>query len=427
MNTFSAEDGLSREVEKAAESKDDIASTPPASLTTATTEKNEEMAAEVDEKKPDDDNDNDKDDDDNDDDEDEEAYPSGIRLVCIVTSLCMTVFLFALDGTILATAQPAITDQFNSLDDISWYSAAFFLTTCAFQLPFGKAYALLNVKMTFIVSVLIFLVGSAVCGATPTSIGLIIGRAIAGIGGAGVLGGVFIIIAKQIPLRKRSLYAGFVGAAFSIASVLGPVIGGAFTTNVSWRWYVFHSLSSYILRYLHTRTHQLSGASTSTYPWVPSSSSSYSGVSPTLVRPAKSSKRRAGCRRFANSIPLGRQSSWDPSPLCYWPLHGAVKRAIGVRVVPLRLWSCLPSRLSSGRRCNISKAKKPRYPGVWSSSVRSQEPRYIRFSAVLRLPLSSTGFRFGSNPSRETTPKSPASTVSPLRLESSFSPSEPED
>lgn len=174
-------------------------------------------------------------------DEDEEnpdAYPSGIRLICIVASLCLTVFLFTLDGTILATALPEITDRFNSLDDIAWYSAAFFLTTCAFQLPFGRAYQLLNVKMTYQASVLTFLLGSAVCGATPSSIGLIIGRAIAGIGGAGVIGGVFIIIAKNIPLRKRGLYAGFVGASVSISSVLGPVIGGAFTTHASWRWYI---------------------------------------------------------------------------------------------------------------------------------------------------------------------------------------------
>ncbi|KAK4989977.1 hypothetical protein LTR50_002888 [Elasticomyces elasticus] len=177
-----------------------------------------------------------------DDGEDGSAYPSGIRLVLIMASLCLTLFLFALDGTILATALPQITDQFNSLNDIAWYSAAFFLTTCAFQLPFGRAYSLLNTKWTYLVSVFIFLVGSAVCGATPTSIGLIIGRAIAGIGGAGVIGGVFIIISKSIPLRKRSLYTGFIGASLSISSVLGPIIGGALTTNVSWRWCFYINL-----------------------------------------------------------------------------------------------------------------------------------------------------------------------------------------
>jgi MFS family permease len=174
------------------------------------------------------------------------VYPHGLRLVFLTISLCMTVFLFALDGTILATVIPQITDQFGSIDDIAWYAAGFFLTTCAFQLPFGRAYTLLNTKWTYQGSLVVFLIGSAVCGATPTSIGLIFGRAIAGIGGAGVIGGVFIIISKSIPLRKRSLYGGFVGAALSISSVLGPVIGGVFTTRASWRWYVItFSCSTY--------------------------------------------------------------------------------------------------------------------------------------------------------------------------------------
>ena len=174
---------------------------------------------------------------DNDDDaEDESSYPTGVRLILIVISLCFAVFLFALDGTILATALPVITTQFDSLDDIAWYGAAFFTTTCAFQLPFGRAYTLLNTKWTYLFSVFIFLVGSAVCGAAPNSMALIIGRAIAGIGGAGVVAGVFIIIAKNIPLRKRSLYAGFIGASLGISSVIGPLIGVVLTTNSTWRW-----------------------------------------------------------------------------------------------------------------------------------------------------------------------------------------------
>lgn len=157
--------------------------------------------------------------------EDDGAYPTGVRLLLIVASLFMTLFLFALDGTILATALPVITSEFDGLDDVAWYSAAFFITTCAFQLPFGRAYVLLNTKWTYLASVVIFLIGSAVCGAAPNSIALIIGRAIAGIGGAGVVGGVLIIVAKSIPLRKRSLYTGLIGASLAVCSVVGPIIG----------------------------------------------------------------------------------------------------------------------------------------------------------------------------------------------------------
>jgi MFS family permease len=155
-------------------------------------------------------------------------YPKGLKLVLIFVSLCSSTFLVALDSTIIATAIPTITSQFNSLDDISWYNAAFLLTLCAFQLPYGRAYTLLNTKWTFLSSIAIFLVGCIVCGTAPNSIALIIGRAIAGTGGSGIFSGCFIIITEVITLRKRSLFAGFIGATFGIASVIGPLIGKSF-------------------------------------------------------------------------------------------------------------------------------------------------------------------------------------------------------
>jgi len=89
----------------------------------------------------------------------------------------------------------------------------------------GRAYSLLNNKTVYIVSLVIYLAGSALCGAAPTSLTLIIGRALQGVGLAGVFGGTFILIARITPLRTRSLYAGLCGAAYAIASVVGPVLG----------------------------------------------------------------------------------------------------------------------------------------------------------------------------------------------------------
>lgn len=90
---------------------------------------------------------------------------------------------------IVATAIPAITDEFGSVTDIGWYASAFMLTTCAFQLLFGKLYTAFSIKYVWLASVLIFEIGSAVSGAASNSVALIVGRAIAGIGGAGTLSG----------------------------------------------------------------------------------------------------------------------------------------------------------------------------------------------------------------------------------------------
>jgi MFS family permease len=172
----------------------------------------------------------------------QQEYPSGLKLTTIMVGLCLAVFLVALDNTIIVTAIPAITDAFHALSDIGWYGSAYLLTTCAFQLLYGKLYTHFNIKLVFLLAITCFEVGSLICGAAPTSTALIVGRAVAGLGAAGIFSGALIIIAHNVPLVKRPVYSSTVIGMYGIASVAGPLMGGALTDNVSWRWCFYINL-----------------------------------------------------------------------------------------------------------------------------------------------------------------------------------------
>ncbi|CAG8366582.1 unnamed protein product [Penicillium salamii] len=174
--------------------------------------------------------------------EDGTEYPTGPKLALIVLALCLSVFLVALDNSIIATAIPKITDKFHSLEDVGWYGSAYLLTTASLQLLFGKFYTFFSIKWVYLIAIGIFELGSLICGVANNSLTLIMGRAVAGIGSAGIFSGALIILAHSVALDKRPLYTGFIGSMYGIASVAGPLLGGVFTDKVTWRWCFYINL-----------------------------------------------------------------------------------------------------------------------------------------------------------------------------------------
>ncbi|KAM5444078.1 hypothetical protein MferCBS31731_000595 [Microsporum ferrugineum] len=175
-------------------------------------------------------------------DEDGTEYPSKFALSFIVVALILSIFLIALDMTIVATAIPTITAQFKSLDQVGWYGSAFFLTVASFQSTWGKAFKYFPLKTVFMLAIFVFEVGSLICAVANNSTTLIVGRAIAGAGASGLTGGVYTIIGFSVPPQQRPAFTGILGATYGVASAIGPLLGGVFTDKVSWRWCFYINL-----------------------------------------------------------------------------------------------------------------------------------------------------------------------------------------
>ncbi|KAG0633768.1 major facilitator superfamily domain-containing protein [Tuber brumale] len=176
----------------------------------------------------------------------EEAPPrtvTGVVWVLVVISILSSTFLFALDNTVVADIQASVITDFGEIEKLSWLGIAFVLAGCATILPWGKAYGVFNAKWLYILSVFIFEVGSAVCGAAPNMNALIIGRAVAGLGGSGMYLGSLNLLSVTTTVHERPAYIGATGLTWGLGTVLGPVVGGAFSeSSATWRWAFYINL-----------------------------------------------------------------------------------------------------------------------------------------------------------------------------------------
>jgi MFS family permease len=137
----------------------------------------------------------------------------------------------------VGTAIPRITDDFHTLESVSWYGSAYFMTFGGFQSFWGKVFRYYPLKTSYLITLFIFELGSLICGLAKDPATLVVGRAIAGVGGAGIATGSFTILAFAVRPKTRPQFMGMVGATYGISAVVGPLLGGVFTDKASWRWW----------------------------------------------------------------------------------------------------------------------------------------------------------------------------------------------
>src|SRR3978361_422792 len=158
------------------------------------------------------------------------------HILLIFAGLMVTMLLASLDQTIFSTALPTIVGELHGVDHMIWVTTAYILASTIMLPVYGKLGDLIGRKGLFIAAIGLFIAGSIVGGLSDTMTQLIVGRAIQGLGGGGLMLLSRAVIADVVPARERGRYMGIMGGVFALSSVAGPLLGGWFTEGPGWRW-----------------------------------------------------------------------------------------------------------------------------------------------------------------------------------------------
>ncbi|KUJ10081.1 putative multidrug resistance protein fnx1 [Mollisia scopiformis] len=173
----------------------------------------------------------------------EPASPNrGWRFWAIMTSMAVSSVLAGLDATAVSTAMPSIIHDLGTSQGYTWIANAYLLTTTAFTPIFGQTANIFGRRALTILSIVLFAIGSAIAGPAPSLGVLVLGRAIQGIGCAGLNTMVEMVVCDLVPLRERGKFMGFIFGIYAISTTIGPLIGGAFATYATWRWIFYLNL-----------------------------------------------------------------------------------------------------------------------------------------------------------------------------------------
>jgi len=162
--------------------------------------------------------------------------PQQQRVRLIFGALLLVLLLASLDQTIVSTALPTIVGDLGGIQHLSWVVTAYLLASTISGPLYGKLGDLYGRKKVLQSAIVIFLIGSALCGISQNMGELIAFRALQGLGGGGLMVTTIAVVGDIIPPRERGRYQGFFGGVFGVSTVIGPLLGGFFVDNLSWRW-----------------------------------------------------------------------------------------------------------------------------------------------------------------------------------------------